>query len=218
MSGNNGFDPFDDFPDSPENNGEPNGNKGKDIEPKRKKKKASPGRKIAYTAVGTALSLIMIAMTCYLPLTVAPLVMISLCYNIVADKCGIGYGVLCMLASVGLGFVICIGAIGVMLIVVVVFVPYSIICVFLRKFDYSSIKYALIRIGIIAVFAALETFFVYLLGSLGVGYVDFGAIIDKVGGAFAVGYLVITLIVIVLFIAIDWMFVTFGKIIVKKLK
>lgn len=218
MSTNSGFDPFDDLPDSPDNNGEPNGNEWKDKEPKKKKKKASQGRKIAYTAVGTALSLVMIALTCYLPLTVAPLVMVSLCYNIVAEKCGIGYGILCMMASVGLGFVVCIGAIGVMLIVVVVFVPYSIICVFLRKIDFSSIKNTLIRIGIIAAFAALETFFVYLLGSLIVGYVDFGAIIDKIGSAFAVGYLVITLIVVVLFIAIDWMFVTFSKIIVKKLK
>lgn len=213
MSTNNGFDPFDDLP--PTDGGE---DVKKDKEPKKKKKKVSQGRKVAYTAVGAALSLVMITLTCYLPLTVAPLVMISLCFNIVAEKCGIGYGVLCMAVSVGLGFVICIGAIAVMLIVVVVFVPYSLVCVLLRKLDYSSLKKTLIRIGVVTAFAALETFFVYLLGSLIVGYVDFMAIIDKFGGVFAVGYLLITLIVIALFVAIDWMYVTVGKVIIKHLK
>lgn len=210
------FDPFDEFPsDSDSGQNDPQNAREK---PKKKKKKASPGRKIAYTAVGTALSLVMIALTCYLPLTVAPLVMISLCYNIVAEKCGAGYGIMCMLASVGLGFVVCIGAIGVMLIVVVVFVPYSILCMFIRKLDYSSVKKALIRIAIIASFGALETFFVYLLGALVMNYVDMGEIIGKISGSFAWGYVAITGIVVVLFMAIDWMFVTFGKFIVGKLK
>ncbi len=201
------FDPYGKIPDAePEPKASP------------KKKKVSPGRKIAYSAVGTALSLIMIALTCYLPLTAAPLVMISLSFNIVTEKCGLGYGIMCMLASVGLGFVICIGAIGVMLIVVVVFVPYSLLCVFLRKLDYSSVKKALLRMPIIAAFAALETFFVWLLGSVVVGYVDITGIIQRIGGAFAAGYIVVTLIAVLIFEAIDWMFVTFGKAIVKKLK
>ncbi len=218
------FDPFANLPD-PESGGaspEPQGGQGAEQGKKgRPKKKVSPARKIAYTAVGTALALAMIALTCYVPVvTIAPLIMISVSYNIVADKCGIGYGIVCMLASVGLGFLVCIGAIGVMLIVLVVFVPYSALCFLIRPLGYTSVGKGAARAGIVAAFGALETFFVWLLGSLVFTYVNIGEMIDKLmqGGSFAAGYLIITVIAMIIFIAVDIMYMTFGQMVVKKLK
>ena len=187
--------------------------------PRRKKKrKLSNGRKISYAAVGTAIAVVMMVLTCYLPVTVAPLVMISLCYNIVSEKCGLGYGILTILASVGLGFLCCIGSIGVMIVVVVVFVPYSLLCLPMKRLDYSSVKKAAIRIVIIAAFAALAVQFVFLLGANVAGYIDLAALMSDIGGSFAIGYIVVTLVAVILFVCIDLLFINVGKQIVKKLK
>lgn len=189
-------------------------------EPPRKKRRRrlSSGRKIAYAAVGTAIAVVMMVLTCYLPVTVAPLVMISLCYNIVSDKCGLGYGIMTILASVGLGFLCCMANIGVMLVVVIVFVPYSLICLPMKKLDYSSPKKAFARIAVISVFAALSVLFVYLLGGLVAGYVDLGSLMANIGSSFALGYIVVTLVAVVLFVCVDLLFISVGKQIVKKLK
>ena len=222
---NNGeFDPFgtSEAPESGRNDadGAPAGEPKTPPEPPRRKKKRrlSSGRKIAYAAVGTAIAVVMMVLTCYLPITVAPLVMISLCYNIVSDKCGLGYGIMTILASVGLGFLCCMGNLGVMLVVVVVFVPYSLLCLPLKRLDYSSLKKAFIRIAVIAVFAALAVLFVFLLGANVAGYIDLGALMSDIGGSFAIGYIVVTLAAIILFVCVDLLFINVGKQIVRKLK
>lgn len=215
---NDDFDPFQSTGENNEN-GEP---QSEDVPsskpPRRKKPRLSGGRKIAYSAVGTAIAVVMMVLTCYLPLTVAPLVMISLCYNIVSEKCGLGYGIMTIIASVGLGLLCCMSNIGVMLIVAVVFVPYSLICLPLKKLDYSSLKKALIRIVIIAAFGALCVLWVYLLGSIVAGFVDLESLIGNIGSSFAIGYTVITLIAVILFVCVDLLFINVGKQIVKKLK
>lgn len=213
----NGNEPFEEFapnePPAPQGERPPEGGKSE----KKKKKRASPAKKIATAAVGTALAVVMITLTCYLPLTVLPLVMISLCFNIVTERCGVWYGFASALAAVGLGFLVCAGNIAVMLIVVVVFVPYSVLCFCLRRLDYGSVKKALLRAAIVVAYASLDLFFVFLLGELVAAYAPLEDIFARIGG-FAVGYAVCTLVFDVLFVCIDWMFVLCGKWIVRKLK
>lgn len=223
MSKNEDFDPFgvnDQPPPEPPRESGDNG-KGEDDRPapnKKKKRKLSSARKVAYAAVGTAIAVVMMVLTAYLPITVAPLVMISLCYNIVTEKCGLVYGIMTILASIGLGLLCCMANIGVMLVVVVVFVPYSLLCLPLKKLDYTSVKKALIRIAVIAVFAALCVLWVFLLGSLVAGFIDLNELMSNIGGSFAVGYIVVTLIAVILFVCVDLLFINLGKQIVKKLK
>lgn len=177
---------------------------------KKKKRRLSQARKITYSATAAAIAMVMMILTCYLPLTVAPLVMISLCYNVVIDRCGFGYGIMTMLVSVGLGFLCCAANVGVLLIVAVVFVPYSFVCVPLKKLDYSGLKKALVRIAVITVFAALEVLFVFLLGNLVTDYIDIAGMIESIGN-FAAGYIVVTIVAVILFVCVDVLFVMLGK-------
>ena len=92
-------DPFGSAPES--SGGEAPGSGGQPRPPR--KKRLPPARKVAYSAIGAALSVVMITIAAWLPVTVAPLVLISICYHIVSDKCGIGYGVITMLVIAALG-------------------------------------------------------------------------------------------------------------------
>ncbi len=206
------------------NNGGNDGEKAKNDEkpdkphPKRKIRNLTDGRKLAYSSTAAAISIVMTVLTCYLPITVAPLVMISLCYNIVMERCGLSYGIMTIVTSVGLGFLCSAANIAVLLMVAVVFVPYSLICAAIRKFDYSTIKTACLRIAVVSVFAALDVLFVFLLGALVADYADIASLISRIGNNFALGYIFVTLIAVLLFVCIDWLFVRLSKTIVKRLK
>lgn len=185
---------------------------------KRKRPQLSDGRKIAYAATAAAVSIVMTVLTCYLPITVAPLVMISLSYNIVIERCGLSYGLMTIIASVGLGFLCSAANIAVLLIIAIVFVPYSLICAAIRRFDYSTVKSACVRIVVISAVAALDVLFIYLLGGFVANYADITSLISRIGNSFALGYILVTLVAVLLFLCIDWLFIRLGKIIVKKLK
>lgn len=209
------FDPFGDIPESGKEAPPPE----RKPERPRKKRSASRSRRVAYAAVGTAISVVMMVLTCYLPLTVAPLVMISLCYNVVTDKCGVGYGIMTVLASVGLGFLCCAANVAVLLIVVIVFVPYSALCLLLGRLrlDYGGVRKALIRGVSIAAFAALEVLFIYLLGGIVADFIDLAGLMSAIG-SLAVGYVVVTLLAIVVFLCIDFLFIAMGRQITRRLK
>ena len=224
--GNRNIDPFSDEPIEEVSEKEPEIKQGESLETedlppakpiKKKKRKNTPARNVAITGTLTAISVVMMALTCYLPLTIAPLVVISLCYNLAFEKCGVPYGVMGILASVGVGFLVCAANVEILLIVTVVFVPYSLLSLLMRKLDYSTMKKAIVRIVIVTAFGALEVLFVYLLGALVAGYIDLSGIIGKIGGEFALGYVIITLISIIIFVCVDLLFMRLVKQIAKSL-
>lgn len=213
MNNKNDIDPFGQDPKESDINSD------KLPERKSPKKQKSMGRKIAYSAVGSALSVIMMVLTCYFPvITVLPLIMISLSFNVVMERCGIGYGIMTMLVSVGLGFLACGANVAVLLIVAIVFVPYSLICFAIKKIGYDSIKNVIIRVGIMIAFASLILMIIYFLAGMLISYIDVVRLIGLLGSNFALGYIIINIILVVAIILIDFAFLNAGKIIAKKLK
>lgn len=179
------------------------------------------GRNAAYSAVAAALSLVMIFLTAYVPvLTVAPLVVCALAWNVVIDKCGVKYGIASMLASVGLGFLTVLGAgFGVMIIVGIVFVPYSLLAYFMKPLTYDKVWKILTRLGTLIVFASLIFICLYFTADAIIGFIDITRIIDNIsGGNFWAGYLVLNLIAVAAVIGIDYIFLYMRAYIVKRLK
>ena len=211
-------------PSGPEQNGSDGGGSSSPPVPpgKRSRRRMPPARKVAYSAIGAALSVVMITIAAWLPVTVAPLVLISVCYNIVAEKCGIGYGLITMVVSVALGFLCSAANIAVLVLIAVVFVPYSLLCMLIRRLDYRRVPSAIVRLIVVAAFAALEVLVVYNIGNALVGvndYVDLSNIISFIaGGNFGIGYTMVTLLAVVLFVLVDLVYVYFCRRIVTKLK
>lgn len=176
---------------------------------------------MAYSAVGTALSLVMIFLTAYVPvLTVAPLVVAALAWNVVIDKCGIGYGIVSMVAAVGLGFLTAIGAgFGVMIVVGIVFVPYSLIAYFMKNLTYDKPLKVVIRLLILAAFASLAFMGLFFTADAILAYVNIIQIIDNIsGGNVGIGYFVLNLLAVVLVIGIDYVYLYMRRYILKRLK
>ena len=189
---------------------------------RRRRRKFPPARKLAYAAIGAALSVVMIAIAAWLPVTVAPLVLVSISWNVVAEKCGPLYGLLSMAAGVTLGFLCSAANIAMLVLVAVVFVPYSLFCMLAKRLDYRTLPKSVVRILLIAAFAALEVLIVYNLGNALVGvndYIDIARLISAAaGGNFALGYAMITLIAVLAFVLIDFVYVYFSRRILSKLK
>lgn len=184
--------------------------------PKRERK-TSVGRRIAYSAVGTALSVVMIVLACYLPLTVLPLVLISLCLNIVYRRCGIAFGLVSTVAVAGLGFLFCIGHIGVMLTVCIVFLPYSLICYFLRNTDYSGVKKGFIRGGVMTAFISVAFMGLYFLADMVAEFLDIGGFLERFD-SIVLPYLIVNAVLAVAIVIVDFVYLEACRIILPKLK
>ena len=181
----------------------------------------SQGRKTAYSAVATALSLAMIFLTAFVPvMTVAPLLVTALAWNVVLDKCGVGYGLLTMVATIGLGFLTVLGAgYAVMIIIGVVFVPYSLLAYFIKPLTYDKVWTVAVRLVIMAVFASVALVCLYFTADFIMSYIKLASLMSTLGGGnFAVGYLIVNLIAVAAVIGIDFMYLTLRAYIIKRLK
>lgn len=177
-------------------------------------------RKVAYSAVAVALSLTMIALSTYVPIfSVAPLVIVSLSWNIVMEKCGLGYGIASMLATIALGFLVSIGAgFSIMIVVGVAFVPYSLVAFFMRNIDYSK-SYGIIRAIVLLVVASLSFLAMFLLTEAVLGYIDIMEIISTIfADNIVIGYIVLNVASAIAFIIIDLIYLNMRKYILAKLR
>ena len=188
------------------------------------KRKLPPARKTAFAAISAALAVVMITIAAWLPVTAAPLLLVSVSWNLAAEKCGIGYGIASVLASVALGFLCSAANVAVLVLVAVVFVPYSLLCTLLSRLHvgYGRVPTAVIRVLSVAAFGALEVFIVYnIAGALaGVNeYVDIGSIISFIaGGNFAAGYIGVTVAAAVIFVLVDVVYCYFFRKVLDKIQ
>ncbi len=223
-------DPFEDY-DKPEDAGpsadgrsaeserKPSDSESSDKGSPVRRRRLRPSQKVTYSAIGAALSVVMITISAWLPVTVAPLVLISLCYNIVTERCGIGYGIATIAVSVTLGFLCSAANVVILVLLAVTFVPYSLLCMPLARFGYSRPRDVAVRVSCVAAFACLDVFLLYKLANFILEYINLYEIIDRISGNnFAVGYTVLTLISVVIFIIVDVIYVFIGRRIVSKLK
>ena len=195
---------------------------GEKKDPPRRRRGLPPARKTAYAAIGTALSVVMITIAAWLPVTIAPLVLVSVCWNIVADKCGTLWALLTIAASLALGFLCSALNVVVLALVAVAFVPYSLLCMLLRRFVYGGVRHTVVRIVCVSALAALEVLALYFVcGALAgaADYADIAGLAETLGaGNFALGYAMLTLVAVVIFVLVDFMYVRFVRALVGKLK
>ena len=166
-------------------------------------------KKITYSAVCVALSVVAVLISHYAALVV-PLVIASLCAYIAFVRCGLAYGAITVVATATIAFFIC-GITVTFIFLGTIFLPYAIIAWLMRKLSYKVVYQAIIRIAVSV--TAFVTFFVLI-----VLFSDFvtgnaiTAVIEKIGLPFT------AVIIAVITLPIDLFFTFTAEKIIKVLK
>lgn len=179
---------------------------------KKKPVQLKPSKKIAYSAVAAAIAVVASVITVFLPVKVMPLVLASFCFFLALVKCGIVHGLLTATATVLITFLA--GGLSTSLIFLcITFVPYSLICLLIRRFDYKKWSSALIRAAVAIVFINLSFAAVYFIAKYVV--LDGFDVLAAVGKA---GYLIAALLVSAVAVLTDFLFVQCDAIITPKIR
>ena len=149
-------------------------------------------KKIAYSAICTAISVVAVLITVFSPAKIVPLIFVSLCVFVAFMRCGIVYGLLTALAT-GL---ICFAISGIQLsfiALVALFIPYAIIAYAINKLTYDKLSHAIIRLVITATLYAVAFIIMINLVDIIAGTAIM-TLINKVGGVLVViGMVIIAL-------------------------
>ncbi|MCI9030947.1 MAG: hypothetical protein HFK09_00270 [Clostridia bacterium] len=179
---------------------------------KRFKKAEKQSARIAYAAAGTAIAIIASVITVYLPVRIMPLVLAAFCFFLVHTKCGAVYGSVSAVATV-LVTGLCGGICSSLVLLAVCFFPYSLVCIPLRRFDYRSVKGALLRAAVSIVLVNIAFVVVYFVAKYTVlGGID---VMEAVG---KLGYIIIALVISAVAVITDVLFVLCDKVITPKIK
>lgn len=156
-------------------------------------------RKITYSAVATTLSIVAMALTLVLPLKISLLLVCSVCYYLILEKCKLVYGLLTIAASLLIMFFIG-GFSSPFILNAIIFAPYSILAYYIKRFRHNKAATCAIREVIVVAFANLALMGVFFL----MKYVSFdiAGVISNLGG-----YWVLAIIISVFAIVFDFLFV-----------
>lgn len=143
-----------------------------------------------------------------------PLYFAAFCIFLACKRGSLPYGILCMLATVGIMFAMT-GLSVKWLFLVFMFAPYGLLTYFIHRFTYFKVKWAVIRIVIASLYFDLMLGMVYLVvvnvASVGLDIPLF-KMIEKLGG-----YWTFALVANVLLIPLDFIFSTLGNVVLKRL-
>lgn len=182
--------------------------------PARIKKPAplSASKKVAYSAAATAIASVASIITVFLPVKIMPLVLAAFCFFLVFIKCGAVYGIVAAAATALITFLT--GGLNTSLILLCVcFFPYSVLCVFLRRFSYRKVVHALIRAAAAIVLVNIAFVCVYFIAKYAVlNGLDIMAAVGKTG------YFIAALIVSAVAVITDFLFVLCDGVITPKIK
>lgn len=170
-------------------------------------------RKITYSAVGAAIAAILVVLTNFGWLKVSLLMGAALSYYIVMDKCGVWYGLATVLVSlivaVSLGGVMSFSA---FILDGLIFAPFAVLSYFIRKLYYTNWKTALLRLGIMIVFANLSLCAVWFTAEW-ITTVKIGYICSRLGG-----YPILALVFTAMALVFDFLFNQLSYRVVKLIK
>jgi len=177
----------------------------KDEEPLPVKKKTSPARKVTLCAVCVAIASVLIVVTIYVPFfTFFPLMIAAVCFYTALKKAGIVFGFLTIIASILITAFIQPLSLTFFLTILVI-APYSFVAYLLRKYHHTKLKQALIRIGVMTVFANLVFLFCYLvIVTFAVANTDNTSFNTE--NIFSLHYAVLTIIFTIFFLLFDILF------------
>ncbi len=167
-------------------------------------------KKIAYSAICTAISAVVVLITAFSPAKIVPLIFVSLCVYIAFKRCGIVYGILTAIATALISFALS----GIQLsfvALVSLFIPYAIIAYAMQKLSYDKLLHAIIRLLITATLYAVAFIVIINLVDIIAGTTVM-ALVEKLGSVFVV----IAMVVIAL--PVDFFFSYMSEKIIKLLK
>jgi hypothetical protein len=127
-------------------------------------------QKIAYAAIAASMAVVCTMLAQYVPfLNIMPMIACALCYYIALHKAGWAVGVLGVAAGALLSLLI-FGPVLAVIMHLLIFAPYSLLCYLLRRLSHSALRTAVLRLTIICVFFMLVAliflhFFRYVLGA-----------------------------------------------------
>lgn len=168
-------------------------------------------RKITTAAVCTAVAVICCALSAYTPLSFTTLYFASFCIFLCFDRSNVVYGLLCAAATVGLTFIMA-GLSVTFFMLILIFVPYGIICAAMKKFNYRHLKKGLIRAVVMLVAINVLLFLTYFTVSrLLLSDLPLIEWVDKFG------YPIFALIATVIFAPLDVIFTETAPIVIKRI-
>jgi hypothetical protein len=173
-------------------------------------KKDKSTKKIAYSAVLVAISVVVILISAFTPMQIVPLVFVSLAIYISFGRVGIGYGVITTVATVALAFFIT-GLGTTFFFLVILFVPYALLASAMQKLSYKVLWQAILRLAVTAItfcgaFFALTAMVDVVAGT------SILAVIDKVGK------ILTALLVVVATLPVDFFFTYIANRIIRFMK
>lgn len=172
-------------------------------------------QKLTTAAVCTALAVIMCAMTAYLPLSFMPLFLAAFCIFLACKRGSLAYGILTMLATVGLMFLMA-GLSVKWLALVLVFAPYSLLAYFMHRFGYFKLRTGLIRGAVMLLYFNVTVGIVYVIAlrvaGIGIEGLDLVEWSNRLGG-----YALLAIIATVVLMPLDFIFSTLSVVVLKKI-
>lgn len=122
-------------------------------------------RTIAYVSLTSAIAVVFAMLSAFLPSKVVPLAVCALCYLIAYEKTRVWGFSVCIIVSNLLIFAFT-GFSTTLIINLIVFTPYSIIAVLLKRLSYKTKKTAIIRIFVVFAFFSLVFFALISMGTV----------------------------------------------------
>ena len=171
-------------------------------------------RKLTTAAVCTALAVLMCVCAAYLPLSIMPLYIAAFCIFLACKRGSLVYGVLSVLATVGIMFAMT-GLTVKWFFLVLMFAPYGLLTYFIHKYNYFKPKSGVVRGLVVVAFFNMTLFFVYLVATrvvtvgLDVPIVEW---VNRIGGDWA-----IALIGTAALLPLDFIFSSLSLVVLKRL-
>jgi len=180
-------------------------------------------KKITYTAVATAIAVIGLAVSAFIPIFLISTLIAALCFFI-AFQCGIPHGLMSIAATLIVTFFITGGLVVVstsFIFAAMLAAPYSILAHFIKRLDYSKRKSALIRSGIIIIFFnIIFAVIVFALGQFIAEFlfgIDLEQVLELLWGI-ATGYIILAVLGTILMIFYDYTVILAARILNKHLR
>jgi hypothetical protein len=158
-------------------------------------------RKIAYTATFLAITVIALVAARFLPLSVVPFTLMTICLMLVFKLCGLGWGLLLYLASAGISFLFFPAG----LVYCIFAGPHAIALFLLSKVYINNriVKYA-VEYGVLLVFANAAFFGIYCLADTVL--FDMSAFVERLGGYYIALAVILSLVFVIYDLAVRFMF------------
>ena len=167
-------------------------------------------KKIAYSAVLVAISVVVVLISAFTPMQIVPLVFVSLAIYIAFARLGIGYGIITAVATTALTFFIA-GLNATFFCLVILFLPYALLASAMQKLSYKVLWQAIVRLVLTALLFGGAFFALTALVDIVAG-TSILSVIEKIGKW------ITALLVVIATLPVDFFFTYIANRIIRFMK